>query len=704
MKKHLFSASAVVAALSVLPAVAGAPAEVWGVSTKSAFGGVAGASPLAAADSAGNLYVVSTTGDRSGACIVTLKYAARDGAVAWRREACGGFFTFGRAVAVDSAGDVVVVGSTSGDTRIVKYSGRDGAVAWDQQPGVAQGFDAAYGVALNASGDAFVFGTVALASVDLRVMKLAAATGNIAWSRTFDNGGEETPAGIAVDRGGNVVIASHFLNARNDEDWHVAKLAGATGATTWQRNIDSGRRDVAVGLALDGAGNAIVAGTTSASPSVDVIRTVRFGAADGAIAWDKTFGSGGFSGAAAIRADSDGNAFVTGHAAVASGNDDIVTLKYTAGGVLAWQSRFAGTRAGLEAGRAIALDSRGDVTVTGISYTEGQAGSDIRTLKYDGGNGGEMWSAAYRGGGAGGEDSGFSVVAVAGAVYAVGVATEPATPSALRVAKFGDSSVAAPDAVNVQGLWWNGPGESGWGVNLTQQGAVVFATWFTYDTDGSGMWLVMSRGESVGRDMYAGDLYRTSGPPLGAGAFDPTLVTLARVGRATFAFTDGNNGSLEATVNGASISKRITRQVYAASVPVCTAAGAAGAAPNHQALWWSAPAGAESGWGLNITDQGGILFATWFTYGAGGKGQWLVASRVEKDVDGSYSGTLYRTRGPAYNAARFDPAAVTNTSVGTIRFTFSAPADGTLTATVDGMTVTKAITRQVFASPETFCR
>lgn len=691
------------AALSVLPAAAAAPAEVWGVSTKAAFGGVAGASPLAAADTSGNLYVVSTTGDRSGACIVTLKYAAVDGAVAWRREACGAYFTYGRAVAVDAAGDVVVVGSTTGDTRILKYSGRDGSVVWDQQPGVAQGFDAAYGVALNASGDAFVFGTVALASVDLRVMKLAAATGNIAWSRTFDNGGEETPAGIAVDRGGNIVIAAHFLNARNDEDWNVAKLSGATGATVWQRSIDSGRRDVAVGLALDGAGNAIVAGTTSASPSVDVIRTVRFGAADGAVAWDKTLGSSGFNGAAAIRADVDGNTFVTGNAAVASGNDDIVTLKYTAAGVLAWQSRFAGTRAGLETGRAIAIDARGDVTVTGISYTEGQAGSDIRTLKYDGGNGGEVWSAAYRGGGSGGEDSGYSVVAITGAVYAVGVATESGSPAALRVAKFGDSSVVPSDALNVQGLWWNGPGESGWGVNFTQQGAVVFATWFTYDLDGSGMWLVMSRGESVGRDMYAGDIYRTSGPPLGPGAFDPGLVTLQRVGRATFAFTDGNNGSLEATVNGSPVSKRIIRQVYGTTVPVCTAALGAGAAPNPQALWWSAPAGAESGWGVNITDQGGILFATWFTYGADGKGQWLVASRLEKGAGGSYSGTLYRTRGPAYNAARFDPAAVRLTPVGTLHFAFSG-ASGTLTATVDGMTVTKVITRQVFASPETFCR
>ena len=65
-------------------ATAAAPAQIWGVSTLSAHGGVAGAAPIAAADRAGNLFVVATQGDRSRACIVTLKYRATDGAVAAR--------------------------------------------------------------------------------------------------------------------------------------------------------------------------------------------------------------------------------------------------------------------------------------------------------------------------------------------------------------------------------------------------------------------------------------------------------------------------------------------------------------------------------------------------------------------------------------------------------------------------------------------
>ena len=32
--------------------------------------------------------------------------------------------------------------------------------------------------------------------------------------------------------------------------------------------------------------------------------------------------------------------------------------------------------------------------------------------------------------------------------------------------------------------------ESGWGVSLTHQGDIIFVAWFTYDFDGSALWLV----------------------------------------------------------------------------------------------------------------------------------------------------------------------------------------------------------------------
>jgi len=186
--------------------------------------------------------------------------------------------------------------------------------------------------------------------------------------------------------------------------------------------------------------------------------------------------------------------------------------------------------------------------------------------------------------------------------------------------------------VNVQGLWWRAPAgsESGWGLNLTQQGDVLFATWFTYDTDGSGLWLVMPNGAKGTGDTYTGTLYRTTGPAFSANPWNQQSVVPTAVGTATFAFTDGNNGNFTYTVNGLTQSKAIVREVFASPVPTCVAAETFAPSSNYSDLWWHSPANSESGWGINVTHQGDVLFATWFTYDANGKGMWLVMSNGAK--------------------------------------------------------------------------
>jgi hypothetical protein len=272
-----------------------------------------------------------------------------------------------------------------------------------------------------------------------------------------------------------------------------------------------------------------------------------------------------------------------------------------------------------------------------------------------------------------------------------------------------------------QGLYYAFPAESesGWGVNVTHQGDTLFATWFTYDTDGSPMWLVMSNGmrqsEFMGdpyyggsmmvlTDRYAGAIYRTTGPAFSATPFNGGLVGVTQVGNASFDYTDAEHPMFTYTVNGVTQSKVLTKQVFGTPMPSCYEGLPSGGAPNYQALWWASPPGSESGWGVNITHQGDTLFATWFTYGADGKGQWLVMSNGAKTGTSTYSGTFYRTRGPAFSTSPWNKAAVTVTAAGTGTFTFSDANTGTFAYTLDGVTQTKAITRQSFAAPASVCR
>lgn len=261
-------------------------------------------------------------------------------------------------------------------------------------------------------------------------------------------------------------------------------------------------------------------------------------------------------------------------------------------------------------------------------------------------------------------------------------------------------------SVNVQGLWWASPpgSESGWGVNLTQQGEILFGTWFTYDRDGNGMWLVMSSGRRTGTNSWSGALYRTTGPAFSSTVFDASKVAHTAVGNASFAFSDADNGTFTAVVDGVTMTKNITRQLYATPAPTCSADTAPAGPPNYQDLWWKSPAGSESGWGINITHQGTTLFVTWFTYGADGKGLWLVGSNVTRTGPETFSGPLQKVSGPAWNAIPWNPNTVSRLTVGSVTLQFSDRTSGTMTYTVDGITQAKPITRQVYSGPVTVCQ
>ena len=177
-----------------------------------------------------------------------------------------------------------------------------------------------------------------------------------------------------------------------------------------------------------------------------------------------------------------------------------------------------------------------------------------------------------------------------------------------------------------------------------------------------------------------------------------------RVGIATLTFSDANDGSFAYVVNGISQAKAITRQVFAAP-PACTfgALPVLTFATNFQDLWWGAPAGSESGWGVNFTHQGDIIFATWFTYDVDGTPLWLSAAAA-KTGPGVYSGTLIERRVRRSARCRSSPADVVRTPVGALTLTFADGNNATFAYTVDAVAQTKQITRQVFRTPGTVCQ
>jgi len=262
-----------------------------------------------------------------------------------------------------------------------------------------------------------------------------------------------------------------------------------------------------------------------------------------------------------------------------------------------------------------------------------------------------------------------------------------------------------PRMYNYQGLWWN-PNESGWGVNIAQQGDVWFAAWYTYDRSGKPTWFVMPRGARTSGEAFSGALYRvTAGSSFQSDPFDSASVVATQVGTLEFSFDGRNDGAMVATVNGIRIAKSITREQLAAPGLLCET-GTGANAQNATDLWWRWPAASESGWGLFVTQQANTAFGVWFTYDASGQPTWFAATMARNPNLGSMvelNGDMYQTSGPAYDAPSWDASKVQPVRVGTMKVAATGVDQAVLTFTAGSVSGLRPLTRERFGVLATAC-
>jgi hypothetical protein len=681
------------------------------------------AQPLTAAiaiDAAEHLYVMGNyyTPDHDFD-FITLRISPADGSVVWSKPFSGSEYDRGNSVAIDPQGNVVAAGSTTThaneDMLTLKYDAGTGAVLWQRTfDGTVKGQDSNSTAVVDAQGNVLMVGTTQDTNPWGRNKTFKySSDGTLLWSTPTRDGGRPI---IAVDPSGDVVVT---CDGGSELLIRTIKYSGATGSERWEMTIPGGGTEMS--MIVDAAGNAIVASPFFGSTGTAFMRVVKYDSASGRVVWDVQIpGTDRRVRGWAVKTDGAGNVVVATSLTKdnpPSGANLVVFALAAADGSVRWKQTEETPQLASVLAPKVDVDSSGNVFVAASIQSPPTGGGfppvGIETmiaLKYSGTDGSVVWRYTTGSTQTNGNVGAAAIVAGAGAVYIAADETVVGVPT-MRVIKIGDTAVNVPPPLmppSHEGLWWRSPAgaQPGWGVNVEHQGDILFATWFTYDTDGSGMWLVMSEGAKTGVDTYSGTLYRTTGPGFDSNPFDPARVTLTEVGTASFIFYGRDDGMFTTVVNGVSFGQPITRQVYANAVPTCTIGGTAGATPNFQGLWWRSPAGSESGWGVNITHQGDILFATWFTYDASGKGMWLVMSDGAKTGTNTYAGTLYRTTGLAYNDAlnwALNPH-VTTTPVGNATFTFSDANNGNFSYTVNGSSGSKPITRQLFSSPPTVCQ
>ena len=253
-------------------------------------------------DAAGNAFVSGFTVNATtfGGDFKTLKYAAADGAVLWEKSSSGS----GEGVSaiysskVDAAGNLIVVGTVrhpgNEDMRTIKYRGSDGVLMWQNDyAGTGSSRDQGYAVAVDPNGHAAVAGFSEAAGSGFKVI-LYWSTGVKAWENapiTLLTPRDTYGTFVRVDGAGNVFAAGSYegpFNNGDNEEVMLSKFSGADGAQQWAAFYNGPSRDFTRGLAMDAAGNLVIASESYSPASVDM-RTIKFSGASGQPLWTSVY-------------------------------------------------------------------------------------------------------------------------------------------------------------------------------------------------------------------------------------------------------------------------------------------------------------------------------------------------------------------------------------------------------------------------------
>jgi hypothetical protein len=272
---------------------------------------------------------------------------------------------------------------------------------WVENTGYA-GNDEGRAVALAPNGDLIVAGGW---NGDFLVVAFT-PDGDIDWFATHEADGTATAA--AVDGDGNVIVAGTTGSVAGTEDILVVKF-DADGIEAWDTTFDgeNGGTDIAAGLALSPLGHAYVVGSTTAAEGDADFVTIKFDRLSGAVSWAEPYdGAGGTDVARAVAVDSVGNVLVTGESGDGAARD-CLTLKYDSTGSRLWAEPWDGG-SGDRADGCTAVATGPENTVVLTAYSHSATAIDLAVIRRLAG-GGIDWATRY----AAGEGETLDPVAVA---------------------------------------------------------------------------------------------------------------------------------------------------------------------------------------------------------------------------------------------------------------------------------------------------
>jgi len=403
-------------------------------------------------DESGNVYV---TGRSIGTSYpdfdyVTIKYNSA-GQQLWvaRYDGPGNYADRATAIALDGMGNVYVTGESfnangNTDYATIKYNSA-GQQQWvARYNGPANADDSAVSIAVDSSGNAYVTGTIRNPGRvgDYATIKYD-ATGQQQWVAMYDGPGalDDSASALALDASGNTYVTGRSQGAGFDDDYATIKYNSA-GQEQWVMRYGGPGYDEAKAIVLDGSDNVYVTGVDYAMGTLDDYATIKYNSA-GEQQWAVRYngGEGSDDTATALVVDLMGNVYVTGQSYGPESDYDYVTVKYDSAGQERWVARYGGPAQLGDYPTAIAVDTAGNVYVSGLSRNAFDY--DYATIKYSPA-GQQRWVARFNGAGFDNDEASAIAVDQSGNVYVTGMSTGPGRTFDCATIKYEQGSTPSP--------------------------------------------------------------------------------------------------------------------------------------------------------------------------------------------------------------------------------------------------------------------
>jgi uncharacterized delta-60 repeat protein len=320
--------------------------------------------------------------------------------------------------------------------------------------GQANSGDGAQDLAVDNSGSVYVTGYSygSDTGYDYATVKYS-PDGNQLWVARYNGPGNDydTAQALAVDNSGNVYVTGYSYDSNMRPDYATIKY-GPGGNQLWlaRYNGTGNDWDEAHALAVDNSGNVYVTGCSYGGSTHLDYATIKY-SPDGNQLWVRRYNGPGnnIDIPWELAVDSSGNVYVTGYTSTSGSNYDYATIKYNTDGSELWVERYNSPWNEGDQATALAVDNSGNVYVTGRSDTGTSA--DYATVKYNP-DGNQIWVSRYNGDANLGDWAYALAVDSSHNVYVTGLSTVNDQNEDYATVKYG------PDGNQLWVSRYNGPG------------------------------------------------------------------------------------------------------------------------------------------------------------------------------------------------------------------------------------------------------